>query len=273
MKKYPIGFNTKAVTEVAFGEAAVAEKRTSEPRRSIVEVYFAHRGTSWPYYNDRFDLKVGDLVYVEGKLEGYQGRVIAVSYSFKIKLSDYKRVLAVADTSIYGELYFTQSHMLAFAPNVMPYEKVRAWFLPPLSEEEEFVSGETDGEGIPLDDLSKLQIDSETAARGHDIYMRNKVVYLCLEQTRGRAIVAGSEKYEVEFDYVNGCIENLTCSCYCSSVCKHEFAVLLQLKDMLEQIEKQYAKAYNGYFAALSKAEYVEKVFGGIEHGKIWVEA
>lgn len=48
----------------------------------------------WAYYNDSFDLKVGDFVYVEGKLEGYRGQVTEVNYSFKIKPSDYKKVIA-----------------------------------------------------------------------------------------------------------------------------------------------------------------------------------
>ena len=52
------------------------------------------RGMGWAYYNDSFDLKVGDFVYVEGKLEGYRGQVTEVNYSFKIKPSDYKKVIA-----------------------------------------------------------------------------------------------------------------------------------------------------------------------------------
>ena len=52
------------------------------------------------YYNDLFDLHRGDLVFVVGKLEGLRGIVVDVSYNFKIKLSDYKRVIAVADTTL-----------------------------------------------------------------------------------------------------------------------------------------------------------------------------
>ena len=60
-----------------------------EPKKSVVQVYFPSRGMNLAYYNDSFDLKVGDLVYVDGKLEGHRGQVTEVNYSFKIKLSDY----------------------------------------------------------------------------------------------------------------------------------------------------------------------------------------
>ena len=43
------------------------------------------------------------MVYVDGKLEGQRGRVVEVSYTFKIKLSDYKRVIAVVDTNVSGQ--------------------------------------------------------------------------------------------------------------------------------------------------------------------------
>lgn len=59
-----------------------------------MRVYFPQRGFDCTYYNNLFDMHVGDLVYVDGKLEGKRGKVIDVSYTFKIKLSDYKRVIA-----------------------------------------------------------------------------------------------------------------------------------------------------------------------------------
>ena len=64
-------------------------QRTLAPRKSVVQVSFPGRGGALTYYNDQFDLKVGDRVYVEGKLEGQLGYVAAVNYSFKIKLSEY----------------------------------------------------------------------------------------------------------------------------------------------------------------------------------------
>lgn len=56
------------------------------PRKSVVQVRFPGKGMSLAYYNDQFDLKIGDLVYVDGKLEGQLGRVTEITYNFKIKI-------------------------------------------------------------------------------------------------------------------------------------------------------------------------------------------
>ena len=46
-------------------------------RKSVVQVYLPDRDRSYSYYNDQFDLQCGDIVFVEGKLEGVRGRVTA----------------------------------------------------------------------------------------------------------------------------------------------------------------------------------------------------
>lgn len=91
--------------------------------------------------------------------------------------------------------------------------------------------------------------------RGHEYYIENKVRYLCIDSTKGYAIVEGREAYEVEFEYRNGEIGKLICSCFCSYNCKHEFATMLQLKETLELIVKHYADKYEctEYFAAVYK--------------------
>ncbi|MDD6485277.1 MAG: hypothetical protein PUF72_12065 [Clostridiales bacterium] len=103
MKKYPIDFNTGINKEPNTEALITAYQGTVQPKKSVVRVYFPHRGMGWAYYNDSFDLKVGDFVYVEGKLEGYRGQVTEVNYAFKIKLSDYKKVIAVIDTNVKGD--------------------------------------------------------------------------------------------------------------------------------------------------------------------------
>ena len=117
--KYKIGFH--GYEENNNEDLQVAEAVENKPVKSVVQVRFPSHGRSFAYYNDRFDLRVGDIVFVEGKLEGVQGIVTEVSRSFNIKLSDYKRVIAVADTTVKGELYFGGSHLIAFDKNVIPY--------------------------------------------------------------------------------------------------------------------------------------------------------
>lgn len=252
--KQKIGFtaenNNPPAPEVTCG----APLSPAAPKKSLVQVYFPTRNMDLAYYNDAFDLHAGDLVYVDGKLDGLLGRVTQVSYSFKIKLADYKRVIAVADTRVTGEFHLAGSHMVTFDPAAIPYEKVLTWFKAPAKEEDEFVSGQ-DGTGFPLEDLAAMNVPPKIAERGHDYYLQNRVAYLCLNGTRGRAIVEGSVPYELEFELQEDEVRDLTCGCYCSYPCKHSFAAMLQLRETLEFIRFHYAEQLAGsdYFAVLSK--------------------
>lgn len=271
MKKYPIGFATKINEETEREVTETNKAVTKEPKKSVVQVYFPHRETGWAYYNDSFDLKVGDLVYVDGKLEGYRGQVTEVNYSFKIKLSDYKKVIAVVDTEVRGDVYLAGSHIISFDRNTIPFEKIITWFNAP-SGEDEYASGDDDALCFPLEELSKMNISNAIAERGHDYYMENRVAYIEVDRTSGRAVVEGSESYEVEFDYIDGVIANLKCSCFCSSRCKHEFASMIQLKEILDIIAENYEDAYEDYFAAMSKNVFVNTVMSKKVSGKISLE-
>lgn len=268
MKKYPIGFTTTSDNEVTVPNSNdIIATQSNTARKSVVRVYFPVRNMTLSYYNDMFDLHKGDIVYVDGKLEGLQGRIVDITYSFKIKLSDYKRVIAVADTSVKGQLYFAGSHIISFDPEALPFEKVKTWFSAPAADEE-YVIGES-GESFPLDDLGEMKISHEIAERGNEYYTDNRVCYISVDGTRGKAIVTGGENYIVEFTYNNGEISNLVCSCFCSYSCKHEFAVMLQLRECLEIIEKEYNELYCDYFAAISKGEFINTIFNNRQIGKI----
>ena len=265
--KYKIGFH--GYEEEKKEDLQPLEIGENKPVKSIVQVRFPSQGRSFAYYNDRFDLLVGDIVFVEGKLEGVQGVVTEVSRTFKIRLSDYKRVIAVADTEVKGRLYFGGSHLIAFDKDVIPYDKIRAWFLPPESEEEYAVG--CDNESVHIDDPRAFGFRSEIAERGFDYYNRCKVVYISVDGESGRAIVEGSRAYELTFDYFAGEISNLTCGCFCSYHCKHEFAMLLQLRETLNKIEECYDDEYSqgDYFAAVSNSALMNYAVDRKEKGSI----
>ena len=227
---------------------------TTEPRKSVVQVQFPGKGMALSYYNDQFDLQKGDLVYVDGKLEGQLGRVAEVNYNFKIKISDYKKVIAVVDTEVHGEFFMAGSHFVAFDPSTIPVEQIVRWFKAPPKEDEEYVSG-NDETTFRLDDLKGMNISNTIAERGHEYYIENRVRYLCVNNSHGIAIVEGTESYVVEFEYRNGEISHLVCECPCSYTCKHEFAAMLQLRETLDIIDKHCAEHYErtGYFAAINK--------------------
>ena len=267
---FKIGFAAESSENKAHESKHSLWQAQSIPRKSVVQVYFEAKNTTLAYYNDRFDLHCGDMVYVEGKLEGLRGRVTDVNYNFKIKLSDYKRVIAVVDTTVNGQFFMAGSHFITFDRTALPSTKVVTWFKAPDKEGEEVVSG-SDDSVFSLANLKGMKISLEIAERGYNYYLEDKVRYISLDGGRGYAIVEGTEAYEVEFNYHNGEISGLVCSCFCSYNCKHEFAAMLQLKETLELIEKFYADEYEhtGYFAAITKGTLFSFAIDGKETGSI----
>lgn len=245
---------------------------TNSAKKSVVDVFFPDRHLTCTYYNDRFDLKCGDTVFVDGKLEGLRGRVVRVNYTFRIKLSDYKRVVGVADTDVTGEFHMAGSHFISLDRTALPYEKALTWFKAPTAEDEEFVSS-SDGEVYNLYALHNMKIDSAIAERGHEYYAQNRVLYIEIKDGVARAIVQGTAIYEVEFAYHSGDFSDLVCSCYCAGTCKHEFAALLQLKETLDTISEEYGDGFEpDYLAVVNKATFFEyvidnKVFGSFTLG------
>lgn len=256
---YKIGFSTTDNTE---------NIGMKEPQKSIVQVYFEHRNMTLSYFNDSFNLKVGDIVYVEGKLEGFKGRIVDISYNFKIKVSDYKRVIAVADTDVSGNFFFAGSHFIAFERDALPKEKVRTWFLPPKKEDDEYVSG-NDDKSFLLNNLNEMNVSHESFSKGHQYYVSNQVSYICIDNKKGYAIVEGTQPYEVEFIYDHGEISNLTCSCYCAHNCKHQVAAMMQLNDIIGMIDSCYENEYNNYFVAVVKSRFFEFVVDTKQVGSI----
>ena len=266
--KYPIGFVFEEEPQEVGTEMTAAPSAT--PAKSLAQVFFPEKGQTLTYFNDLFDLKRGDIVFVEGKLEGIRGVVREVNKNFKIKVSDYKKVISVADTKVSGQLNMAGSHFVSFDAAVLPYEKLRLWFKAPDAEGEEYVSGD-DGKTFPLEGMGPGQFEPEIFARGLEYYNENRVRYLCLEGDRGRAIVEGTESYELEFRYSEGEISALSCSCFCSYNCKHELAALLQLKELLAYIEENYADDFrrSGYFAAVDKLSFFTLALAAQSSGSI----
>lgn len=64
------------------------------------------------YYNDRFDLNEGDVVYVSGKLADEPGVVVSVTTKFRIHTSDYERVLSLLDLTIHGSFSGVRDKMV-----------------------------------------------------------------------------------------------------------------------------------------------------------------
>ena len=166
-----------------------------------------------------------------------------------------------------GEFHLVGSHFITSDGGALTYEQVSTWFKAPETEEEEYVSS-SDDEVFNLSHLGDMKIDPEKAERGHEYYMENRVVYIELNHGKGRALVTGSKTYDVEFFYKDEDITGLVCNCYCTGACKHEFATMLQLRDILAIIKKEYPFIdHNDYLAAVSKTSFFEFVIDGNTKG------
>lgn len=267
-----IGFAIESNENTTVEPAEASSEQVSVPRKSLVEIYFAGRGMTLTYYNDQFDLHCGDRVYVDGKLEGMCGQVTSVSYNFKIKLSDYKRVIAVVDTTVHGKFFSCGSHLITFDPAALPGSKAITWFKSPVSDEDEdeYVCGYDDS-SFPLVNLNEMNVTGAIFSRGGEYYAERKVEYISLDGSKGYAVVVGREPYEVEFEYRDGTISRLTCSCFCSYNCKHEVAAMMQLSEVLDIIKKNYSEEFarSGYFAAIGIGTLMKFAVAGKENG--WV--
>lgn len=225
-------------------------------RNSVVNVYFSDMNKALPYYNDKFDLKVGDHVFVEGAYEGILGRVTQISYSFKIKADKYKKVISVADTNIHGSFKLLPQYVLTSDREALTYEKFLSWVKPP--SDEEYIVSYSD-ESFTLDSISHIDIDTIVMKKASSYYNENKVLYLELCDGRVRAIVEGSEIYEVEFLYKDGKIISPLCDCYYLGVCKHIYASVMLFDYLLKEISNKYPNIEkDGYFAAALRSSFMD---------------
>ena len=138
------------------------------------------------------------------------------------------------------------------------------WFKAPYFCEDEYVTGQDDTDDIVYD-LENIKIPTKLTDKSVEYYKENRVAYISIGNGNGFAIVEGTHPYEVEFKLKDGKISNFICNCYCNGVCKHQMAVLLELRDIIKLIDKKYKKEYeeSEYFAAVVKGLFFDVVIDG----------
>ena len=245
-------------------------KKAQEAKKSVVRVFFASRNLELSYYNDRFALQKGDFVYVSGKLSGQLGVVTDITYCFKIKLSDYERVIAVADTKIKGEFYNVGADFITFDSAALPYKKVLSWLKPPEFFSPEIVQG-SEIRSFCIDDLSAMKVSAGTVERAKDCLDDGRIKYISVCKNQGRAIVVGREIYEIEFKMKNGRISDLFCSCYETDYCSHSVAAVFWLREVLDMIENNFKTEYekSGCFSVVDRTLFLNFSVGYKEKSKI----
>lgn len=251
--KRTIGFmsNNEPKTESPMASTTI---RSITPVKSLVKIRFERNSVLLTYYNDRFDLKEGDVVYVSGKLAGEPGVVVSVTTKFRIHTSDYERVLSLLDLTIQGSFTGVRDKMVSFDQIAITPEQFGGWVTPPeepknrKDEEDEVISGE--GYTIDINNIEDCEdITSAIAERAVDYCTEGRVRYLCVQNGVGRAYVEGSKWYRVDFHFDNGMMTDIYCDCPYAELCKHEVAAALTLRMLVKQ--PQFKKV--GDFMALDR--------------------
>ncbi|MBO6011844.1 MAG: SWIM zinc finger family protein [Oscillospiraceae bacterium] len=203
---------------------AAAQAESAEPVRSLVSVSFPDDGRTLTYYNDGFALEPGDRVFVEGKLAGRVGVVEKVCEKFRIRPSDYKKVVSVANAVLRGTYEAVLDMMVARGGDAMSPEEFRATVLPPRSGEDELLVG--DGFELDLNDpASAEEADRASIDRAIEYCRGNRVAYVAVRGGAGTAYVRGTKWYEVGFTLDGDRVAGMYCDCPRPGLCKHLLAV------------------------------------------------
>ena len=225
---------------------------TNAPIKSLVQVRFPEINRTYAYYNDRFDLREGDLVFVTGKLAGTCGVVDSVNYKFKINLADYERVIAQPEVRLSGTYYPIIDKMVSYDADAVSPDTFRSWVKAPVADDDEdkpeFVMGE--GYSFELDHFFEDEaVDQEVFHRAVNYCNEGLVQYRSGRDGVGTAFVEGTRWYEVNFKFENGYVSDMYCECPYPSLCKHNLAVLITLRELLKKAEKdEFTAISRGFF-------------------------
>lgn len=225
-----VGFGQEEIKQETPSQSGSFREQT-EAVRSLAAVRFDGKDRTLTYYNDRFDLKEGDRVFVSGKLEGKPGIVESVTTRFRIRLSDYERIISLAQTPVHGTYSHKGSMMLSCDPSALSPEDYRKWILPPkdnADDPEEILFG--DGYEIDLKAPGDAEgFDPDVMDRALGYLREDRIGYVSVRGGTGKAYVRGSRWYEVDFTLRNGILKEAYCDCPFPGLCKHLLAVTVLL--------------------------------------------
>ena len=220
---------------------AATHRSTNRPVKSLVKVRFVHRHQHLTYYNDQFNLKEGDVVYVSGKLAGEPGVVTLITTKFCTHTHYFERVLSRLDLTIHGSFTQVGDNMVSFPEIAITPDQFDGWITPPADplqegEEDEIIAGE--GFTVDINQLECCQeITDAVASRAIDCCEDGRVRYLCIQNGVGRAYVQGQKWYRVDFCFAEGVMTDIYCNCPYPELCKHETAVALTLWKLYQRAE------------------------------------
>ena len=215
------------------------EKKEYDKRvaKRLVEVRF-NSGMTLSYLCEIEEIEVGDLVTVEGKLEDEIGVVKTVKKSFKAPKFEMKWIESVLDRDVTGD-YFKLGEDMVSTNCSLTAEKFITMFAG-LKYKDNQAVGEDEVE-LDLANFEEDEMfDNELVKiRGKEIFKANGVMFISLQDGIGKAIVRGSEWYELDFRCKGGHITYIACDCPYFGDCKHEVAFLYKLRDFWKKFTKK----------------------------------
>lgn len=100
----------------------------------LAEIRFSTNREIYTFIVEHMEIYEGDFVYVTGPMQNKVETVADITYHCKIRPSKYERVVAKIDTSLYGEFSPIEHLCVTFQRNSIEKDKMRLWFLSPLSD-------------------------------------------------------------------------------------------------------------------------------------------
>lgn len=216
------------------------EKQENENRipKNLVEVQF-DSGVKLSYFSDLPEMKEGDLVRVEGKMEDDLAVVTRVLTSFKKPKFDMKWIAEKLNRDVSGR-YFTLGGDVVSLQHTLTVQKfINLFVCRPYKENPAY--GE-DNLSLCLQNLEKSPLfeNEIVKLKGYSLYKEERVPFIFLKNGVGKALVRGSQWYEIDFRYQNGTITYLACDCPYFGECKHLYAFLLKLRDFMQKFTKKH---------------------------------
>ncbi len=247
-----IGFNIKNDKENET-TAQKYEPKVETPIRSVATVRFED-GREYPYYNDKFNLKIGDNVFVDGKLYGKLGVVVDVTTKFKINRSIYKDVIAKLDFNISGNFKKCNDYMIARSNNIITKEQLLSWFVPPFiaqdenDKPDEFIFG--DGYSCKIGEIG---CDNDTVLEAIKSLENGEFKAVVVNNGIGTAVTKGHKTHIVDFELDGNEIKNIFCDCVDPNFCKHsaELCILLSFfvdNEFIETDDSFFAVSHDWFF-------------------------
>ena len=229
MKKAEFGYDEISGRE---SEEPSGKSRDENKQLTVVSVLFGD-GREYAYLNDKFDLKTGDNVYVDGKLSGQLGVVTEVNDKFKVSLKHYKYVIKKADFDIHGTFKPVGNFYLTADGETVPYDRLLS-LLPPFDEEEEFICGK--GYTIDLKKLDEyIESDFDKAERAVSAAKDGRLKFITVEDGIGHAAFEGRETHIIDFKLNGDTMSEVYCDCIHADFCAHILSVAIAVKELMDK--------------------------------------